>query len=52
MTQLYLLARREPVVHRRVVDVEAEVAGSEDGDAALCTPRGCGRLWLRGQPGG
>jgi len=33
MTRLYLLARREPVLQRCVVDVEAEVARSEDGDA-------------------
>ena len=52
MTRLYLLAGGKPVVHRRVVDVEAEVAGSEDGDAALCAPRGSGRPWLQGQPGG
>ena len=48
MTRLYLLAGGKPVLHRCVVDVEAEVAGSEEGEAAVCAPRGRGRLWLRG----
>jgi hypothetical protein len=39
MTRLYLLALREPVLHRCVVDIEAEVARPEDGDAAVRTPR-------------
>src|SRR5665647_3928887 len=47
MTRLYLLAGGKPVHHRCVVDVEAELAGTKDGNAAFSPPRRRGRPWLQ-----